>query len=171
MTKRKSDKHTGGAGGQMRWVENSKEVELADFLFCTVTHIHCHWPPLKCCDDKESFNQFLILPRTQPSYDGKVKTFHFQLVYFSKFSWKAISMPWTRIFGLWYFFCTVRTVWRTKRWGLNCNENILNMFSAKSPFEIRGALLYQIRSFFEHCSKGGENKTMFKNFGANFVWY
>ena len=34
---------------------------------------------------------------------------------------------------------------------------------------LRGALRYQIRSFFEHRSKGGGVISMFKNFGANFV--
>ena len=35
--------------------------------------------------------------------------------------------------------------------------------------EIRGATRNQIRSFFEHRSKGGGVISMFKNFGANFV--
>ena len=34
---------------------------------------------------------------------------------------------------------------------------------------IRGAPRFQIRSFFEHRSKGGGVISMFKNFGANFV--
>ena len=34
---------------------------------------------------------------------------------------------------------------------------------------VRGAPRYQIRSFFEHRSKGGGVISMFKNFGANFV--
>ena len=35
--------------------------------------------------------------------------------------------------------------------------------------QVRGAPRYQIRSFFEHRSKGGGVISMFKNFGANFV--
>ena len=35
---------------------------------------------------------------------------------------------------------------------------------------LRGAILRQIRSFFEHCSKGGGVKPMFKKYVANFVW-
>ena len=34
---------------------------------------------------------------------------------------------------------------------------------------VRGAILDQIRIFFEHCSKGGGVKPMFKKYVANFV--
>ena len=58
---------------------------------------------------------------------------------------------------------TLELVWKHN--SLNHHNFWMNYFL------IRGALLYQIRSFFEHCSKGGGIKTTLKNFGANFVWF
>ena len=46
------------------------------------------------------------------------------------------------------------------------------IISISIGISIRGALLRQIRSFFEHCSKGGVGegiKPMFKKYVANFV--